>query len=63
MIITNEPMLLDSTGQQILDRFDRQNALLAMMAEGSRSAIYSDMKQVANIVRGNSVENNQRIFP
>lgn len=63
MIITNEPMLLDSTGRQILDRFDRQNALLAMMAEGSRSAIYSDMKQVANIVRGNSVENNQRIFP
>lgn len=61
--ITNEPILLDSTGRSMLERMDRQNALLAMMAEGKRSEVYSSITQIASIVRGNTVDENKRLFP
>lgn len=61
--ITNEPILLDSTGRAILEQMNRQNSYLAMMAEGKRSDIYSSMSQIASIVRGNNVDNNKKIFP
>ena len=35
--ITNEPILLDSTGREMLNKMDRMNGLLAMIAEGKRS--------------------------
>lgn len=61
--ITNEPILLDSTGRAMLDRMDRHNALLSMIAEGKRSEIYSSISQIASIVRGNTLEENQKLFP
>lgn len=61
--ITNEPILLDATGRAMLEKMDRQNAYLAMIAEGRRKDIYSSISQVAGLVRGNSVEENQKIFP
>lgn len=61
--ITNEPILLDSTGRAILEQMNRQNSYLAMLAEGKRSDIYSSMSQIASIVRGNNVDNNKKIFP
>lgn len=61
--ITNEPILLDSTGRAILEQMNRQNSYLAMLAEGKRSDIYSSMSQIASIIRGNNVDNNKKIFP
>ena len=61
--ITNEPILLDSTGRAILEQMNRQNSYLAMLAEGKRSDIYSSMSQISSIVRGNNVDNNKKIFP
>lgn len=61
--ITNEPILLDSTGRGMLERMDRQNALLAMIAEGKRSEVYSSITQIASIVRGNTLDENKRLFP
>ena len=40
--ITNEPILLDSTGRAILEQMNRQNSYLAMLAEGKRSDIYDE---------------------
>jgi len=62
-MITNEPILLDSTGRAILEQMNRQNSYLAMMAEGKRSDIYSSISQIASIVRGNTVDDNKKIFP
>lgn len=61
--ITNEPILLDSTGREMLNKMDRMNGLLAMIAEGKRSEVYSNISQVASIVRGNSLEENIKLFP
>lgn len=61
--ITNEPILLDSTGRAMLDKMDRTNSLLAMMAEGKRQEVYSSVSQIASIVRGNSLEENIKLFP
>ena len=58
-----EPILLDSTGQAILQTLNQQNGYLAMIAEGQRSGIYSSMKQIANIIRGGTVESNAKVFP
>ena len=58
-----EPILLDSTGQAILQTLNQQNGYLAMIAEGQRSDIYSSMKQIANIIRGGTVESNAKVFP
>ena len=61
--ITSDPILLNETGLLMLDEMKRQNAYLAMLAEGKRSEIYSSMSQIASIVRGNDVEHNQQMFP
>lgn len=61
--IINEPILLDSTGQEMIKCMNRQNAYLAMIAEGKRQEIYSSASQIASIVRSNTVEQNARIFP
>lgn len=61
--ITNEPILLDATGQQILTELKNQNGYLAMMAEGKRSEIYNSVNQIASIIRGNDLETNRGIFP
>lgn len=61
--ITNEPILLDSTGCEIRDEMKRQNAYLAMLAEGRRSEIYSSMNQIANLVRTSSLDDLAHLFP
>nr|DAW64181.1 MAG TPA: hypothetical protein [Caudoviricetes sp.] len=61
--ITNDPILLDATGQLIADKLDRQNAYLAMIAEGKREEVYSSMSQIAHIVRTSSLEDLPRLFP
>lgn len=63
MAITNDPIMLNETGMLIKDALDRQNGYLAMIAEGSRSEVYSSMRQIAGIVRGNDVEQNRKMFP
>lgn len=61
--ITNEPIILDSTAREMVDRMDKTNALLAMIAEGNRQDIYSNISQIASIVRGGTVETNSKLFP
>lgn len=61
--ITNEPILLDSTGQALLDEMKIQSSHLAMIAEGSRTQVYSSMRQIADLVRGGDVARNTKMFP
>ena len=61
--ITNEPILLDSTGQALLDEMKIQSSHLAMIAEGSRTQVYSSMRQIADLVRGGDVARNAKMFP
>lgn len=61
--ITNDPVMLDATGRLIADKLDRQNAYLAMIAEGKRDEVYSSMSQIAHIVRTSSLEDLPRLFP
>ena len=61
--ITNEPILLDSTGQALLDEMKIQSSHLAMIAEGSRTQVYSFMRQIADLVRGGDVARNTKMFP
>ena len=62
-VITNEPIMLDSTGRGLIDEMKTQNAYLAMIAEKNRSEVYSSMNQIAHIIRGNDVETNKKMFP
>ena len=55
--IINHPIVLDETGQRILEGLRKRNAYLAMIAEGSRADIYSSMEKVARMVRGASSVN------
>ncbi len=48
---TNEPMLLDETGQMLLTKMREQNGYLAMLHEQQRDTVYKDISQIANIVR------------
>lgn len=50
-MITNDPIILNETGLLMLDEMKHQNFLLTMIAEQNRDIIYSDITQVANIVR------------
>lgn len=61
--ITNEPILLDSTGRDLLNEMKIQSGHLAMIAEGSRVQVYSSMRQIADLVRGGDVARNQKNFP
>jgi len=51
MAKTNEPVFKNSTGQKIISAIDRETSLLSMIAEGQRSTVYSNITQIANIVR------------
>ena len=61
--ITNEPILLDSTGRDLLNEMKIQSGHLAMIAEGNRVQVYSSMRQIADLVRGGDVARNQKNFP
>lgn len=61
--ILTKPILLDSTGQEILNEMRTQSGLLAVLAETSRQGIYSSMSEIAGVVRQNSVEVNKKLFP
>lgn len=58
-----KPILLDETGQSIIDRLDRQNAILSIMAADKKQAMYESMAQIADVVRGNTVAQNKVLFP
>ncbi len=61
--ITNEPIILDSTGVAIQKALEQSNIYLAMLAEGKRSEIYSSMAQIAHLVRTSSLDELPRLFP
>ena len=61
--ITNNPIVLDSTGQVIVEKMKQQNALLAMIAEGQRDNIYSDITTIAHMVRTNDLDSIRNMFP
>lgn len=58
-----KPILLDETGKQMIERLDRQNAILSIIAADKKQAMYENMAQIADIVRGNTVDQNAVIFP
>lgn len=60
---TNEPIVLNATLEEMLQRMGRKNSLLSTLVEGRRETIYSDISQIASIIRGNSVEQNEKLFP
>jgi hypothetical protein len=43
--------MLNETGIMIVEKLDRQNSLLSLIAEGHRQDVYADITQVANLVR------------
>ena len=51
-MITNDPILLNETGLQMVQAMEAQNSLLSIIASSSREAVYSDLNQIAAIVRG-----------
>lgn len=61
--ITNDPILLDATGRDLLAEMKIQSGHLAMIAEGSRTQVYSSMRQIADLVRGGDVARNTKMFP
>lgn len=63
MSVVTKPMLLDSTGRDIADLLAQQNGYLALIASGQRPELYKSMKEIANIVRGGTVESNAKVFP
>lgn len=50
-MITNDPILLNETGLQMVQAMEAQNSLLSIIASSSREAVYSDLNQIAAIVR------------
>ena len=50
-MITNDPILLNETGLQMVQEMKAQNSLLSILASSSREAVYSDLDQIAAIVR------------
>lgn len=62
-VITNDPILLNETGLLMLTELKRHNTLMSLIAEGSRSDVYSNITDVAHLVRGGTLEDNKRIFP
>ena len=59
-MITNDPILLNETGLQMVQAMEAQNSLLSIIASSSREAVYSDLNQIAAIVRGG---HGQKAFP
>ncbi len=62
-VITNDPIMLNATGEDLVNELKIQNGYLAMIAEERRADIYSDMSQIASIIRGNDVTRNAKMFP
>ena len=58
-----EPIAKDSTMQSLIHEFEHRNSLLAIIAERSRSDLYSNMQAISTIIRSNSVEANKKVFP
>ena len=50
-MITNDPILLNETGLQMVQEMKAQNSLLSILASSGREAVYSDLNQIAAIVR------------
>ena len=63
MSTANEAIVLNATIEAMRERMVQKNALLSVLAEDQRDTIYSDILQIAGIIRGNSVEQNARLFP
>lgn len=63
MSVLTKPVLLDSTGQEIAKLLAQQNGYLAMLASGKRPELYKSMKEIANVIRGGTVESNAKVFP
>lgn len=62
-VITNEPIMLNATAQAIADELNRQNGYLSLMTSGKKSEVYSDISQIAHIVRSNELVINKQLFP
>lgn len=63
MSTVNKPILLDATGQEIVNQLRLQNGYLSVLAGGRREEVYSSMSQIASIVRSNGVDENKKLFP
>lgn len=63
MSTVNKPILLDATGQEIVNQLRLQNGYLSVLAGGRRGEVYSSMSQIASIVRSNGVDENKKLFP
>lgn len=61
--ITNEPIILNSTGEKIVEELKVQNGYLSILAEDQRRGMYDSISEIASIVRGGTVESNKKIFP
>lgn len=54
MAVITEPMLLDTTGKEMVRAMGKQNALLQILARDSMKALADDWSDVQKIVRGGS---------
>lgn len=63
MADVTKPILLDETGKALVDRMDRQNAILSIIAAEKKQAMYESLAQIADVVRSNTVDQNAIIFP
>lgn len=58
-----KPIILDETGKALVERMDRQNMLLSIMAADKKQAIFENITQIADLIRSNTVEQNSVVFP
>lgn len=61
--ITNEPIILDSTGTGIKNALEQQNHYLKIIAGAKKGEVYSSMAQIAHLVRTSSLEELPQLFP
>nr|DAW33187.1 MAG TPA: hypothetical protein [Caudoviricetes sp.] len=61
--ITNEPLILDSTGIGIKNALEQQNRYLKIIAATKKGEVYSSMAQIAHLVRTSSLEELPQLFP
>jgi len=63
MSTANEAIVLNATIEAMKERMVQKNALLSVLAEDQRDTIYADILQIADIIRGNDISQNARLFP
>lgn len=63
MAITNDPVVLNGTAAEFLLEMQKKSTILSVLAERKRQQVYGSIPEIADIVRGNSVANNKRLFP